>query len=57
MKAKAEKTARHKLNAVYFVGVAVVAGLLGLLTDSPVIFVLTAAIFVGALLHSGSLRL
>ena len=50
-------SARHKLNSLYF-GVAIaVAVLVGLLTESFLLFVLCIAVFAVMLFHDGSIRL
>jgi len=50
-------TAKHKLNTVYFIGIALIAAFVGLVTQSPTICIITAGVLVGALLHDGTLRL
>ncbi len=49
--------ARHKLNAAYIAGAMILAGALGLLTRSPMVFVLTAGALIAASVHCGDIRL
>jgi hypothetical protein len=48
--------AREKLNSVYFGIAAFVAGFLGLVTKSIIVFVVSLVVFSGALIHDGAIR-
>lgn len=48
--------AREKLNSVYFGIAAFVAGFLGLVTKSIIVFVVSLVVMTGALLHDGAIR-
>ncbi len=48
--------ARQKLNQAFFLGSVIVAGLLGLLTASWVVFVVAVAVLVGSNLYLGEIR-
>lgn len=50
-------SARHKLNAMNFCGVLVVAGIVGLVTDSGWAFIIAALGLLIAALGSGDIRL
>jgi hypothetical protein len=49
-------SAKHKLNAGYFQGAFFIAGLIGLLTDSATVFLMTFTIMLLASLHAGEIR-
>ena len=48
--------ARQKLNSVYLTIAVFVAGVLGLVTQSIVVFVICLGVLAGALLHDGTIR-
>lgn len=48
--------ARNKLNGVYVIGCFIIAGILGLLTGSGGIFVLSAVVLVVCSVVSGDIR-
>ncbi len=48
--------ARNELNKIHVVGSIGLAGLLGLLTGSTTVFVIAAAVMIGASIHSGEIR-
>ena len=48
--------ARQKLNAAYFCGSLLVAGLVGAVTQSWTVFFLTALVLLGCALSDGSIR-
>jgi hypothetical protein len=50
-------SARHKLNAAYFHGSLIIAGLLGAIGQSWNVFVLTAAVLTATSALSGEIRL
>ncbi len=49
-------SAKHKLNAAYFLGSLLIAGLIGAITRSWVVFALALAGTLIAAYHSGHLR-
>ena len=51
------KTAKHKLNSAHVHGVLVIAGFLGLVTGSWLIFALAAGALVFTSIQDGSIRL
>lgn len=48
--------AREKLNTVYFGIATFVAGCLGLVTKSIIVFFVSLVLLAGALLHDGTIR-
>jgi len=50
-------TAKHKLNSGFVQGAFVVAGLLGLMTQSFWVFLVAVIVLVGLSFHDGSIRL
>ena len=48
--------ARKKLNTVYLAGIAVVSAVIGLVTQSIVVFVICFGVLAGLLLHDGTIR-
>ena len=54
---KPTKTARHKLNGSYVHGALVIAGLLGMISGSWIIFLVVAGILIATSIHDGSIRL
>ena len=48
--------ARHKLNQAYFNGSLLIAGVVGLATESFGLFVVILAVLVMSSLHSGDIR-
>jgi ABC-type antimicrobial peptide transport system permease subunit len=55
-KGKLALSAKHKLNAAYFTGSAMAAGLLGGLCQSWGVFWIALVVLVGCSLHSGNIR-
>ncbi len=53
---KPDYSAKHKLNAAHFRGAFVVAGLIGLATQSPSAFAMALAIMVVLGILSGAIR-
>ena len=53
---KTRYTAKNKLNQANFNGALVVSGLVGLGSESFVVFFLSLAICIGLAVHSGSIR-
>ena len=49
-------SARNKLNAAYFNGILFIAGVLGLATESGVVFLLSAAVLFITSLQAGDIR-
>jgi hypothetical protein len=49
-------SAKHKLNAAYFQGALLVAGLVGALADSWAVFVIALIALLLAAYHAGDLR-
>jgi hypothetical protein len=49
-------SAKRKLNSANFIGCLLVAGLLGLVTESFIVFVLAAVALVAAAYHAGDIR-
>ena len=49
-------SAKHKLNSAYFLGIIVIAGVIGALTGSWVALVLTAAALLVAAVLAGDIR-
>jgi hypothetical protein len=49
-------SAKHKLNAAYFLGALLIAGLLGAITGSWIVFALALAGVLIAAYHSGDMR-
>ena len=50
-------TAKHKLNAGFVQGSFAIAGLLGLLTQSYIVFVVAVLVLLAVSLHDRSIRL
>ncbi|MCA9088801.1 MAG: hypothetical protein KDA90_09215 [Planctomycetaceae bacterium] len=48
--------ARQRLNSLYFFGALIVAAVLGGVTDSWLVFLLTAAVLTATLIHGGDIR-
>lgn len=48
--------ARQRLNSLYLVGVLIIAAIIGTAADSWLVFLLTAAILTGTLIHDGGIR-
>ena len=51
------KTAKHKLNSAHVQGALAVAGLLGLVTGSWIVFVGALAALVATAVHEGTIRM
>jgi len=50
-------SAKQKLNAACIIGSAIIAGLLGVLSQSFVVFIVAASIIIAVEIYSGSIRL
>jgi len=48
--------ARYELNNIHTIGSLAVAGFLGLLTGSWLVFALTGAVLIGAAIHCSNIR-
>ena len=48
--------AREKLNSTHILGALLFAGVIGLMTQSGFVFLVTLAIVIGAGLHDGGIR-
>ena len=51
------KTARHKLNQANFFGIFLIAGMIGWITGSPVIFIIVVILLAAGAVHSGDIRI
>ena len=49
-------SAKHKLNAAHFTGTLLVAGLLGLVTGSAIVFLIVFGSLLVAAYHAGDIR-
>jgi hypothetical protein len=49
-------SAKHKLNAACIIGSAIIAGLLGVLSQSFFVFIVAASIIIAVEVYSGSIR-
>ena len=49
-------SAKHKLNAAYFAGCMLLAGLAGHICDSLAVFVLTLVCLIGTSIYGGDIR-
>lgn len=49
-------TAKHKLNSAYIQGTLVIAAMVGILTESWLVFLLVAVVLISAGMHDGSIR-
>jgi hypothetical protein len=50
-------SAKHKLNAACILGSVIIAGVLGVLSQSFLVFIVAASIIIAVEIHSGSIRL
>ena len=48
--------ARQKLNEAYVNGALIIAGIAGLVTESWTVFIIAAAVLIGASTYSGGIR-
>jgi len=51
------KTARHKLNEVYFLGALLIAGLVGAIFESWTVFLIAAGVLIVSSVHDGDIRI
>jgi hypothetical protein len=49
-------TAKHKLNSIYLIAALVVAAIVGAMTESFLVFLITAGVLIGCALHDRSIR-
>lgn len=54
--AASHKTARHKLNRAHFLGVLLIAGLVGAMFESWMAFLIAAGVLIVSSVHDGNIR-
>jgi hypothetical protein len=54
--ATSHKTARHKLNGAYLLGALLIAGLVGAMFESWMVFMIAAGVLIVNSVHDGNIR-
>lgn len=54
---RTSKTARHKLNGSHVHGALIIAALLGAMSGSWLVFLITGGVLMATSIHSGAIRL